>query len=613
MGYEEESLAKDPSWGEAHLDRIRRMVERDKNHACVIVWSMGNEAGDGINFQEASAWIHKRDDTRPVHYERAEKEPHTDIFCPMYATIETMRAYAESNPDRPLIQCEYEHVMGNSGGNFQDYWDLIEAYPVLQGGCIWEWCDHGIRKKLGSGHLPPEGSRDWIPGKDDGWFWAYGGDFGDKPNSGSFVCDGLVQPDRTPNPHLHEVKKVYQEIKVHAVDPDAGEFEVENKYFFRDLSAFECLWCLREDGVPRETGSLGRLQVGPRETLNVTVPIDRSQFGEGREYHLDIAFRLVEDTPWAEAGYVVAWDQFGLTPSLEGTAHMISSGDVAPLVFEEDEEAVVVSSDDIRVVVSRRSGALCTLRAGGVDLLAGPLTPNLWRAPTDNDKGCGMPEALSVWRDAGPRAELVGILTRQICEDFVRVDVALALAADTSFWRVIYGIHANGVVRVSSNFGPERGLPLVPRVGMQFCIPLAFGKVQWFGRGPHESYWDRKTSAAVGVYEGSVADWNHCYVRPQERGNRSDVRWIRFRDDAGRGLCVRGAPLVDVSAWPHGMQALERAAHPHELAADDKITVNVDYRQMGVGGDNSWGAWPHEPYTLPTDHDYRYEFVLQPL
>jgi len=221
-----------------------------------------------------------------------------------------------------------------------------------------------------------------------------------------------------------------------------------------------------------------------------------------------------------------------------------------------------------------------------------------------------MPGALKVWRDAGARAELVGMLTRQINEGFVRVDVALALAAETSSWRVIYGIHANGVVRVSSHFGPEPGLPLVPRVGMQFCIPEAFGNICWFGRGPHESYWDRKTGAPVGAYEATVAEWNHGYVRPQEVGNRADVRWIRFCDDAGRGLCVRGAPLVDVSAWPHGMQTLEQAAHQHELEPDDKITVNVDYRQMGVGGDNSWGAWPHAPYTLPTDRDYRFEFAL---
>jgi len=613
MGYGEESLAKDPSWGEAHLDRIRRMVERDKNHACVIVWSMGNEAGDGVNFTEASKWLHQRDETRPVHYEQADTEPHTDIVCPMYRSVEEVRRYAENSHDRPLIQCEYAHAMGNSGGNLQEYWDVIEAYPSLQGGCIWEWLDHGIRKKVASGRLPPDGNRDWIPGEGDEWFWAYGGDFGDEPNDGNFVCDGLVQPDRKPNPHLHEVKKVYQEVKVHAVNLELGEFLVENKHFFRDLSWLECRWCLRDNGVPCESGSLGRLHIAPRQTSPVRIRYYPENFERGHEYHLDVAFVLAEDVPWAKAGHVVAWDQFDLTSTTGAATCVPSARPGVALEIAEEASRLVVSGGDVVVTVSREDGSLASLSMGGREFLAAPLRPHLWRAATDNDNGRGLDKALGVWRDAVKDAQVVGVLGQVINAGLVRVDVALALGAGMSFWRVIYGIHSDGSVRVTASFGPDRELPAVPRVGMQLGLPAEFCNVKWFGRGPHESYSDRKTGAPVGVYESRGGEWNHAYVRPQECGNRCDVRWITLCNDAGTGIRASGAPLIDVSAWPYSMTALEQASHQHELKREDSIVLNVDYGQMGVGGDDSWGSWPYEPYMLGSDGDYRYAFTLRPV
>ena len=596
MGYDpDETLANKPEWEKAHVDRIQRMVERDKNHASIIVWSMGNEAGDGVNFVKASAWIRGRDASRPVHYEQAKQEAHVDMVSPMYARIDTITDYAQSNPGRPLILCEYAHAMGNSVGNLQDYWDAIEKYPVLQGGYIWDWVDQGLRHVTGDGKE----------------FWAYGGDYGDKPNDGNFCMNGLVQPDRKPNPHLAEVKKVYQHIKTTPVDLEDGKVRVRNKYAFALLDFVEGSWEVSEDGVKIADGALPKLTLEPGGEQTLTIPLEKPSLRPGAEYFLTVRFTLAADEPWAPAGHVVAWDQMALPweapppPAAEVSA-------MPGLRVEESDLGVRVSGGDFDLLVGKSSGALESFRVGGRELLARPLIPNFWRAVTDNDDGWGAQYALSVWRRAGPDREVRDVAVEQVDARTVRIVVESILPAGGSRYRNVLTVYGSGDVVVEAAFEPGSALPVLPRFGMQLGLAGDYRNVAWLGRGPHESYADRKTSAAVGLYSGPVDEQYHLYAYPQETGNKTDVRWIALTDDSGRGLLAVGDPTINASAWPFTQEALERAEHTHELEPGRDITVNLDYGQTGVGGDNSWGARPHDAYTL-FSKPYGYRFRLTPL
>lgn len=596
MGYHPDTtLGNNPDWEEAHLDRISRMVERDKNHPSVIIWSMGNEAGDGVNFVKASDWLHRRDPSRPVHYERAQLKPHVDIFSPMYMRIEGLRRYVDRPRTRPLILCEYAHAMGNSVGNLQDYWDLIESEPLLQGGFIWDWVDQAFFKRTSDGRE----------------FFAYGGDFGDNWNDGNFLCNGLIQPDHTPNPHFFEVKKVYQNVGVEAVDPAAGRFRIRNKHAFLSLEGLRGTWQVTESGRVIAEGELPKLTTGPGESREVTIPARRPDSAPGSEYHLRIGFALRKATRWAPAGTELAWEQFALpwdTPSL-------SNPDTAPLpslTVEETAGAVRVRGEGFKLTIGRESGAMETYDWKGRNLLTRPMTPNFWRAPTDNDRGNRMPRRQSIWRAAGGSGKVTRVEVDRKTEGIVRIEVDALLAAGRSQLLRVYTITGSGEVVVETAFRPGMELIDLPRFGMQMGIPVELRNASWYGRGPHESYRDRKTSAAVGRYTKSIEALNHRYIRPQEVGNRCDVRWFSLTDGEGAGWLVTGDPLLSFSAWPFTMEDLERASHTFELPERDDITLNVDYGQMGVGGDDSWGARPHPPYTLPA-RPMNYRFRLTPL
>ncbi len=596
MGYRpDQTLANKPEWQKAHLDRIERMVERDKNHPSVIIWSMGNEAGDGINFVKASEWIHRRDPGRPVHYERAERRRHVDIVSPMYHRIEQIVEYAKSNPDRPLILCEYAHAMGNSVGNLQDYWDAIEKYKVLQGGFIWDWVDQGLRHRTG-------------PGEE---FWAYGGDFGDKPNDGNFCVNGLVQPDRKPNPSLYEVRKVYQYIKVEPADLAAGKVRIRNKYAFRSLDFVDIDWAVAVDGVEVETGRLPKMSLEAGESQEVTVPFRKPELKPGSEAFLTVRFSLSDDALWARRGHVVAWDQL----ELPFEAPPLPKADVAamPAVkLSESGSAFLVAGGDFQLTIGKRTGSIESFKANGKELIAAPPAPNFWRAPIDNDIGNKMPKRLGIWWQAGPQREVRSVTGEQAGPQVVRITAEAILPAGGSRYRNTYTVYGSGDVVVEADFQPSGRLPELPRFGMQMAVPAEFSRMAWYGRGPHENYWDRKTGAAVGLYSGAVEELIHIYVRPQENANRTDVRWVALTNSEGAGLLAVGMPLLSVSAWPFTMDQLQQARHTHELPRDNKITVNLDYMQTGVGGDDSWGALPHPQYTLYSK-PYRYKFRLRPL
>ena len=598
MGYNpSETLANKPEWEKAHLDRIERMVERDKNHASIVIWSMGNEAGDGVNFEKASAWIHGRDRSRPVHYERAELRPHVDLVSPMYWTIEQLVDYAQSNPTRPLIQCEYAHAMGNSVGNLQDYWDTIEKYPSLQGGFIWDWVDQGLRHKTATGEE----------------FWAYGGDFGDKPNDGNFCANGLVQPDRRPNPSLYEVKKVYQSIQTEPVDLASGKVRIRNKYFFTNLDEFDISWKVNVDGKVLSEGKLPRLTLAPGESREATIPWGTLSPRPDEEFWLTVTYTLASDEPWAPKGHTVAWNQFSI-PIAAPAPPKANVRAMPTLLLEQTDSDFIVNGSEFRIVVSRSRGTITGWESHGTRLLLRPLEPNFWRVPTDNDIGNGMPKRDSVWRTAGEQRTVLEVSSSQPSPQTVRIEARAKLPAGGTSYANVYRIYGNGDIVVEAIYQPgEATLPDLPKFGMQATLPADFGRITWYGRGPQETYWDRQTGAPIGVYTGTVAEQVHPYVRPQETGNKEEVRWMALTNHEGAGLMAVGMPRLSASALPFPQDLLEKAAHTNDLPSQTRVlTLNLDYRQMGVGGDNSWGARTHKEYTLP-DQPYRYQFRLSPI
>ena len=596
MGYDpDRTLGNNPEWIAAHVDRVSRMVERDKNHPSVIIWSLGNEAGDGVCFTAAYQWIKSRDLSRPVHYERAELGANTDIYCPMYSRIEHLVEYASKPQSRPLIMCEYAHSMGNSTGNLQDYWDVIEAHPQLQGAIIWDWVDQGFARTTADGRK----------------YWAFGGEWG-PPSDGNFCCNGLVCPDRSPHPSLFEVKKVYQFIKFRAVDPAAGRIEIANHYAFLPLDGFALSWSLTADGEPVAHGALPVLDLKPGEKTVLTLPLPA--LAAGREHHLLLEARTRHEAPLVPAGHVAAAEQFSLGAVVLPAVSDQSSSVLPSLAVKETKESVRVTGKNFTLEFSRKSGLLTSWLQAGRPLLAESPVPNFWRAPTDNDFGNGMDKRCRVWRDASRERALKSLTVTKLGKTTVQLDVRYDLtAAGESHIR--YTVLGDGVVQVENRFSAGPGdLPEMPRFGMTMALPAGLERVRWFGRGPHENYVDRKGSAFVGLYEGSVDGFVSPYVSPQEMGYRTDTRWVAVTNTAGEGLLFTG-PLC-FSALHYTSEELTQKSrgsmHPTDLQRREEVWLNIDLAQMGVGGDDSWGAWPHEQYLLRA-REYRHVFVMRPL
>ena len=600
MGYKPDvTLANRPEWKDAHLDRIVRMVERDKNHPSVIVWSMGNEAGDGTNFEAASAWIHRRDTSRPVHYERAGRRPHTDIVCPMYARIETIVAYAEKPQDRPLILCEYAHAMGNSVGNLQDYWDAIEAYDHLQGGCIWDWVDQGLEKTTADGRK----------------YWGYGGDFGDDPQDGNFCINGLVLPDRGVTPKLLEVKKVYQNVGIKSVDPAKGQIEILNKFFFTRLDGFDLEWSLCEDGMTIQSGKLESLDVAPQEKKSIVLPYKKPRINLGAEYWLNVSIRLREKTSWASEGHEIAAEQLKLPGKKE--LRKIDVGRLPSLNLEEDDTHVTVSGGDFSVRFEKTTGLISSFVFRNTELLMKNPEPNFWRAPTDNDFGNDMDERCAVWREASKNRDVERFEVNRLGPSMIQLDIHFRLPDVNSEYSMRYTVLGSGDVIIENRLIPDtEELPEIPRLGMRMRVPDAFERVEWYGRGPHENYCDRKTSAFVGHYKSTVRDQYVPYISPQENGYKTDVRWAALMNEDGVGLLAVGMPLLGFSALRYTVEDLTQKSrgtrHTFDMTERGFIELNLDYFQMGVGGDNSWGARPHSQYTLPAK-EYAYRIRLRPI
>ncbi len=622
IGYDKDvTLADKPEWAGAHLDRTIRMVERDKNHPSVIIWSLGNEAGDGHNMLNDYKWIKARDNSRMVQYERAEHETntperHTDIWCPMYPPKEYLEAYAKDpKNDRPLIMCEYAHAMGNSTGNLQDYWDVIEKYPKLQGAFVWDWVDQGMLKVNENGEK----------------YWAYGGDFGEEgiPSDGNFCINGLTWPDRTGKPGLAEVNKVYQYIGFEPFDLINGMVRVVNKYDFINLSEFIFEWEIVSDGVTLQSGKIPIPAVSPKGSILVQIPFKKINPAAGAEYFLN--FRASKGVEWniVPENHVYASAQFKLP--FEGKPVAGKTDELALLQTKTIDKKMEVSGKDLKLVFNLETGRMESYSYKGKQLIKKGPEPDFWRAPTDNDYGWDMDQKLGVWKKAGERT----IVTKATITQPVPGKVVLSFTFDIpgldgkkiAGYASSYTVFGSGDIIIKNQFSKlSEKVPEIPRMGMQIQLPAEFTNLKWLGRGPHENYVDRKTSAYVGLYESTVADQYTPYIRPSENGYKTDTRWLTLTDDNGTGIMVSGNPLFCFSSLnnihddfesPGKLSQYRKDAktantHTVDIKPRDLVNLNVDLGQMGVGGDNSWGALVHEEYRL-LDMKYEYSFRIRPV
>lgn len=622
MGYRKDiTLADKQEWAAAHLDRMQRMVERDKNHPSVIIWSLGNEAGDGHNFLNNYKWTKARDFTRPVQYERAEQstnttERHTDIVCPMYARIRQIEEYAlDPKNDRPLILCEYAHAMGNSVGNLQDYWDVIEKYPKLQGGFIWDWVDQGILTTDENGEK----------------YWAYGGDFGEEgvPSDGNFCINGLVWPDREAHPSLAEVKRVYQYVGFEPVDLKTGMIKIRNKYFFTDLSVFDFDWEVVSDGVIVQSGKVPLPEIIPGNEMDILLPFEKIDPAPGAEYFLNLRVSRSDEWNLVPEDHVYAAVQYKLPA--EGKSLPAKRDELAVLQTGSEGNKYTVSGSDMTIVFDLEKGKMESFTFKGKRLIDKGPEPDFWRPPTDNDYGYNMDRRLGVWKKAGETAivKKAGISQPEMGRVVLTFEYDISGNDNEKIagYVTTYTIYGSGDIVIKNQFSKVADrVPEIPRMGMQMQLPEDYRNLTWYGRGPHENYSDRKTSADVGLYESTVDDQYVPYIRPQENGYKTDTRWLTLTDDNGSGILVSGNPLICFAALKnlhddfespgklsqYRKDAKSANTHTNDVRPRELINLNVDLGQMGVGGDNSWGAEIHPQYRL-LDKRYEYSFRLKPI
>ena len=590
-------IANDPTWTAQWIDRGKRMVERDKNQPCIIMWSMGNEAGDGENFVKLYEWIKSRDNTRPVAYQPAWHEDHTDVVFPMYKNIDFISEYAEKKTDKPLILCEYAHAMGNSVGNLQDYWDAFEKYDALQGGFIWDWVDQVILKT-------DENGTD---------YWAYGGDFGDEfaENDSNFCANGLIAADRTINPHMHEVKKVYQPVQFEADKLSRGRIKVTNRYDFIDLNHLDFEWFIKGNDKIISSGKMGKLDLIAGESQKLTFSLSGIIPEQGVEYFLMIRAKTNQNHPLISKGHIVAWEQFQLPISRELAVAPLT--DMPMITILNTDAGIEVHGEAFNVIFNSATGQIKQYIYNGIEIFINPIEANFWRAPNDNDLGNGMPKRTGLWKNVSDSLK-TEVIRSEVKNGLAHIEVKSSYLSINL--NSVYKVYGNGIINIDNKYSiADTSLPEIPRIGIKMSLLGDFDELAWFGRGPHESYSDRKTSAAVGLYHGSVWEQTFQYVRPQETGNKTDVRWMAL-SNGKIGLMAKGAPTFDGSVHQYPYEDLDYVpkGQKHgklDIQQKDQVDWLIDLKQMGVGGDNSWGARPHDKYTLPPGN-YDYSFMLVP-
>jgi beta-galactosidase len=604
-------------WAPAFLERGLRMVERDKNHPSVIIWSLGNESGTGPNHAAMAGWIRDLDPTRPIHYAGAAGEPHdfayANFVSRMYPSLDgAVELATQPGETRPFVMIEYAHSMGNSTGNLQEYWDLVEKYPRFIGGYIWDWKDQGLLKHADDGET----------------YWAYGGDYGPPgtPSDANFNINGVVWPDATPKPALYEVKKVYQAVAFTAEDLERGRVRLHNGYDFTNLDEYRLDWRVEADGRLLDAGSIDDLSAPPGADAVVNLDYKLPRPRPGVEYFLNLSLKQNQAARLIEAGHEVASEQFALPMHENAVPAAISTQ--PELALERDDDTVSVGGPDFDARFDMRAGTLASLEFEGTALIRRGPELNLWRAATDNDWGNNLPRRAAVWHNAQARTRVAGSDVDRLAGGAVRIRFEKRIDDENgepaARYTVAYTVLGSGDILVDTSFTKASdSLPELLRFGMNLELPRAFDKMSWYGRGPFENYWDRKTAAEVGLYESSVADQLVPYVRPQENGNKTDVRWLSLTDANGVGLLAVGMPLLSVSAHHNVMQDFEspeagfvprqQAVNRHtiDVRPRDLVSLNLDLRQMGVGGNNSWGAQTIDKYRL-LDSSYSYSLRLRP-
>ncbi len=607
MGYGDKALAKDPRFESAIVERNERNVARNFNHPSVIIWSLGNEAGYGSNFDKAYDMVKAADASRPVQYERAGYGGKTDIYCPMYASPEYCEKYA-TDPERTkvLIQCEYAHAMGNSGGGFKEYWDIIRKYPKYQGGFIWDFVDQGQR---------------WT-GKNGAMIYAYGGDFnsGD-PHDFNFCDNGLISPDRVPNPHMYEVGYVQQDIWTSFKGDNI--IEIYNENFFTGLGGkYDLNWTLLRDGKAERSGVVAVPAAAPQGTATLELPLGEI-CGCCGEWLLNVEYVQRESDGLLEAGSVRARQQLvfaGGPKGMKGIENLsVKNREVQlPQIDEGNVQRIAVSGERFRIEFSRSSGMLLMWEVAGKSLLAqgGTLKPNFWRAGTDNDFGAGLQYRLGVWKNPG--LKLVSLEAGRDGNGLAKVEARYELTGVGAKLTMSYLINNQGAIELTQamSAGDADKVPELYRYGLQLQLPENFENITYYGRGPWENYADRKSSAALGIWKQSVSEQFYPYIRPQENGGKSDVRWWMLGDESGFGLMVRAEKPFYASALHYSIESLDEGmakhqSHSQEVEKAPLTNLLLDSAQMGLGCVDSWGARPYEQYRLPYT-DYVFHLTLTP-
>lgn len=605
MGYGNESLAKDSAWEKAHVERNQRNVSRNFNHPSIIIWSLGNEAGDGVNFASAFKAVKEMDGSRPVQYERAEKGANTEIFVPMYLPHEGVVKYALEG-SMPIIQCEYAHAMGNSMGGFKEYWDIFRKYPTAQGGFIWDFVDQSPRWK----------------NKEGVEFFAYGGDFNPYDASDINFCNnGLLAPDRTPHPHMAEVKRVQQSIWTSPADIEQGIFNVYNENFFTDLSNYILNWEVIDNGIAINSGVIDDIAIEPQGTGQITVPYGKLP-ADG-EVFLNVAYSLKKADGILPAGTELARQQITLqesqAPELTVKNTYTKGSERKLAVNQNQTNYLIVNGDNFSIDFSKSNGFISRYRFDGKELLeeGAQLTPNFWRAPTDNDFGANLQNNYRVWKDPGYKLES---LANEITPDsLVKITAQYSLPAVGSKLMMTYLINNNGDILLDETLtaGNSTDVPNLFRFGVQLPMPESFNRIRYYGRGPLESYADRKEAADVGLYTQSVNEQYYPYIRPQETGTKSDVRYWMQLDGSGSGLCFTGNSPFYASALNYSIESLDegtekRQYHAQDVKPVDYVNVLLDSEQAGVGGKDSWGAHPLPQHELK-HQDRSFQLLISPV
>ncbi len=590
-------------WLGQHMDRTERMVERDKNHPSIIGWSTGNESDFGPNYKETYNWMKKRDYTRTVQCERApEEEPYSDIIAWMYTSPQKLQSYADrTDTNRPWILCEYAHAMGNSTGNFQEYWDIILRSPNLQGGFIWDWVDQGIEA------TDPNGRK----------YFYYGGDFGGDrwTHDENFCANGLINADRTIHPGLYQVKKTYQGIYFQPVEVEKGKIELVNYYQFTDLNHFDYEWEFQVNDKVVKTGTF-TASGKPGSKVQVTIPIPSYSPKAGEEYFLNLKARQKYPTEMVPAGHTVAIEQMWFPNSNYFGKEITSTG---TLKIQKEENALRFESGKVKGAINLKNGLLNEYTCDGKSLLTSAPVPNFWRAPTDNDFGSFFQYTANVWRTAGEVRDLVNVEIGSQQADGVKVTATYKLKYIDADYTIAYHILNDGAVKVTGSMDMgNKNLPELPRFGMKMQLPVSFDNVSYYARGPLENYWDRKMSMFVGRYESKVKDMGFDYIRPQENGNRTCLRTVSFTDNDGNGVQL---DTVDESlnfTARHNLDEdfdpglTKKQQHMADIDRRNIVAVNIDLQQRGLAGDNSWGALPLDEYRLQ-DKAYSFSYIIRPI